>query len=114
MMKRSKSDAVFDGMNVAVMTVLLVLMLYPLYYIVIASVSEPYAVATGKIFLRPVKFTMEAYQNVFENQPHLDGIPQHRILRSFGTVLNLALTIPTPMFSAKSSCRRATSLRGTF
>ena len=50
MMKRSKSDAVFDGMNVAVMAVLLVLMLYPLYYIVIASVSEPYAVATGKIF----------------------------------------------------------------
>ena len=85
MMKRSKSDAVFDGMNVAVMAVLLVLMLYPLYYIVIASVSEPYAVATGKIFLRPVGFTMEAYQNVFENQRIWTGYRNTVFYTIFGT-----------------------------
>lgn len=101
MMKRSKSDAVFDGMNVAVMVVLLVLMLYPLYYIVIASVSEPYAVATGKIFLRPVGFTMEAYQNVFENQRIWTGYRNTVFYTIFGTVLNLVLTIPTAYVLSK-------------
>lgn len=88
-------------MNVAVMTVLLVLMLYPLYYIVIASVSEPYAVATGKIFLRPVGFTMEAYQNVFENQRIWTGYRNTVFYTIFGTVLNLALTIPTAYVLSK-------------
>ena len=57
---------------------------------------------------------MEAYQNVFENQRIWTGYRNTVFYTIFGTVLNLALTNPPPMFSAKSNCRRATSLRGLF
>ena len=67
-MKKSRSDAIFDAVNTFLMILVIIIMVYPLYFIVIASVSEPYAVSKGMVKLVPVGFTLEAYTNVFKNQ----------------------------------------------
>ena len=45
-------------------------MAYPLYYVVVASFSDPYEVYAGKTFLLPSGFTLDGYKGVFLN----DGI----------------------------------------
>lgn len=39
--KRSYSDKIFDSVNVAVMIFLLIIFVWPLWFVVIASVSNP-------------------------------------------------------------------------
>ena len=100
-MKKARADRVFDTCNIAVMVLLLLIMLYPLYYIVIASVSEPYDVAMGKVFLKPSGFTLEAYRNVFENRKIWVGYRNTVFYTLFGTLLNLGLTLPTAYVLSK-------------
>ncbi len=100
-MKKARADRVFDACNIAVMVLLLLIMLYPLYYIVIASVSEPYDVAMGKVFLKPSGFTLEAYRNVFENRKIWVGYRNTVFYTLFGTLLNLGLTLPTAYVLSK-------------
>lgn len=47
--RRSRNDIIFDIINTSVLFIALLLVLYPLYYIVIASVSSPTAVNTGSV-----------------------------------------------------------------
>ena len=100
-MRKTRADRAFDAFNITVMTLLLLIMLYPLYYIVIASVSEPYDVAMGKVFIKPSGFTLEAYKNVFENRKIWIGYRNTVLYTLFGTLLNLALTIPTAYVLSK-------------
>ena len=67
---------------------------YPLYFTVIASVSDPYAVYTGKISFLPVGFTIESYQEVMKNSQIWTGYGNTIFYTVVGTLFNLALTIP--------------------
>ncbi|MDU7537712.1 MAG: hypothetical protein E7K67_12050 [Peptostreptococcaceae bacterium] len=64
--KQAKSDKVFDVLNYIGLAMILLLVLYPLYFIVIASFSSPDAVARGEVWLLPVDFSTEGYQRIFE------------------------------------------------
>ena len=68
--------------------------LYPLYFTVIASVSDPYAVYTGKISFLPVGFTTESYQEVMKNSQIWQGYANTIFYTVAGTMFNLLLTIP--------------------
>ena len=68
MRKKNKSGSVVRGSDrmIEIMMLLLIIafviiVLYPLYYVVIASVSDPYDVYAGKTFLLPSGFTLEGY-----------------------------------------------------
>lgn len=67
------SDKTSDIVLVAVTAVIMLLIAYPLYYVIIASVSDPYDVYAGKTFLLPSKFTLEGYAAVFSNSNLLNG-----------------------------------------
>ena len=64
-MKKKKKVEMFDICNVIFMFAVLFITIYPLYFTVIASFSEPSAVATGKVLWRPVGFTLDSYRQVF-------------------------------------------------
>jgi len=93
-MKKSKSDAIFDAVNTFLMILVIIIMVYPLYFIVIASVSEPYAVSKGMVKLVPVGFTLEAYTNVFKNQQIWTGYANTIYYTVLGTCYNLITLIP--------------------
>ena len=69
--------------------------IYPLYLTIIASVSEPLDVYSGKVNLLPSGFNVEAYQAVFENQKIWMGYGNSIFYTVVGTLFNLVLTIPT-------------------
>ena len=64
--KTSYADKIFDIINVIVMIILLVIFVWPLWFIVIASVSNPNEVWNGNVLLWPKGFTMAAYEAVIE------------------------------------------------
>ena len=67
------SDKVSDVILVAILAVCLVIVAYPLYYVLIASVSDPYDVYAGKTFLLPSHFTLDGYKAVFADPDIVSG-----------------------------------------
>ena len=89
-----KSNTVFGFVNGLVMTILLILFAYPLYYTIIASFSDAEAVVTGKVSIVPVGFSLEAYRAVLANKQVWLGYRNTIFYTVFGTMFNLFLTIP--------------------
>ena len=65
-LKDTKGDKVFFVCNAIFLGILALIILYPLYFIVIASFSDPDAVLGGQVVLAPVNITFEGYQKVFQ------------------------------------------------
>lgn len=63
--RRSRSDVIFDVINHLIMLMLLVIIIYPLYFIVLASVTDPDIVNAGKLKLMPQGFYTDGYQSAF-------------------------------------------------
>lgn len=59
-----KADRVLDGIILVVLIVLFVLTAYPLYFVVIASFSDPGKVVAGQVTLWPQGFTLAGYERV--------------------------------------------------
>lgn len=99
--KRRKDISLFDVINNTLLILLTLLCLYPLYYTVIASVSDFTAVATGKVSFWPIDFQLKAYQAVFENQQIWTGYRNTILYTLGGTAFNLFLTIPAAYVMSK-------------
>ena len=61
-------DKVFDIVNYTLLTLIMVIVLYPVLYIVAASFSDPQAVVSGEVFILPVRPTLRGYEAVFKNK----------------------------------------------
>ena len=92
--KKSKTDRVFDILNIVFMGIILLAVAYPIYFTVIASVSDPYAVVSGELTFLPVKPTLEAYTNAFRESRIWLGYRNTLFYTAVGVLLNLCLTIP--------------------
>ena len=93
-MKKRKKIQLFDVGNTIFMLLILVVTLYPLYFTIIASFSEPSAVAGGEVIWRPVGFTLDSYRQVFAYEEIWQGYLNTIFYTIFGTIFNLFLTIP--------------------
>lgn len=92
--KESKTDYVYYVICGFILFLLAVIVIYPLYYIVIASVSDPDAVMTGEVWLYPVKVTFSGYAQLFNRDDIWRGYFNTLVYTVFGTLFNIALTIP--------------------
>ena len=102
---QTKADLVFDIFNTFCMCLLMFLILYPLYFTVIASFSDPYAVVNGKVYFWPVNPTLEPYANVFKEARIWSGYRNNMINVPLGTLWNLILTMPAAYVLSKKHLR---------
>lgn len=58
-MRKSRDDRVFDLVNTVLLVLALVIVLYPLYFVVIASFSDPLEVISGHVLLLPKGVNVE-------------------------------------------------------
>jgi len=65
--KPSINDKVFDIVNHAILIVFLIMILYPLYFVLLASVSAPMYVNSGEFLLWPKGFQLMGYRRVFSD-----------------------------------------------
>lgn len=89
----STGDKAFMGVTYLFLTLVLVIILYPLIYVVSASFSSPAAVAAGKVFLLPVEPTLIGYEAVFQNAKIVSGFLNSIFYLVAGTALNVAMTM---------------------
>lgn len=93
--KRSKSDLVFDIVSSIILGIIAIIAVYPLYFVLIASISSPEAVNAGQVMLYPIGVTLEGYQKLFEDSRIFVGYRNTILYTAFGTMLDLVLTLIT-------------------
>ena len=113
-MKLSRSDRVFNFVNGAILFVLTLVMLYPLYFVLIASFSEPNAVVKGQVMFVPTGFQLTAYRNVLKEASVWIGYRNTILYTVLGTLYNLALTIPAAYVLSKRNLPGRNVLMGYF
>ena len=86
-------DKVFDIVNYTLLTLIMLIVLYPVLYIVAASFSDPQAVVSGEVFILPVRPTLRGYEAVFKNKKILTGFANSVYYLVVGTLLNLVMTM---------------------
>ncbi len=91
--KHSKSDTLFYTINNIYLLIAGLVVLYPIIYIISSSFSSPDAVASGKVVLFPVDFSLRGYEAVFEHNDILTGYANTIFYTFFGTVINVGMTI---------------------
>ncbi|MEH7272947.1 carbohydrate ABC transporter permease [Neobacillus vireti] len=92
--KESKTDKIFKVFNYAFLLLAMVIVLYPLIYIISASVSSPSAVNSGEMWLFPKGFTLAGYELIFQNDLIWKGYLNTIFYTVLGTSINLLFTLP--------------------
>ena len=83
-MKKTKGEKIFNIFNVVLMLVIAFVMVYPFYYVLVASLSKSADFMMYRGFLyKPLGFNFDAYRIVFRND---------RILRGFVNTLFILVT----------------------
>ena len=109
-MKQSRVDQVFTFCNTTIILFITLIITYPLYYTIVASLSDGPAIALGKVTIWPVDFNLMAYKNVINNSIIWIGYRNTIFYTLFGTLYNLVLTIPCAYVLSK----KFVPLRKTF
>ena len=89
------SDKMSDIILVVMCTAILLVVAYPLYYVLIASVSDPYDVYAGKTFLLPSQFTLKGYESVFADQRIFSGYMNSIKYTVVGTIFSVLMVYIT-------------------
>ena len=85
------SDRTSDIILVAICLIIVFLVAYPLYYVLVASVSNPYDVYAGKTFLLPSGFTLDGYKAVFADKSIITGFLNSIKYTVVGTVFSVVM-----------------------
>jgi putative aldouronate transport system permease protein len=93
MIKHSKEDQVFNLLNYIILSIVIVLICFPLINIVSRSFSSKDAVIAGRVWLWPVDFSLLGYETVFENKQVWMGYLNSIIYTVLGTAINVSLTV---------------------
>lgn len=91
--KLSLDDKAFYVVTNLIIGIITLAVLYPLIYIVSASFSSANAVASGKVVLWPVEFSLAGYKAVFENKGIITGFSNSIFYTVSGTAINVAMTL---------------------
>ncbi len=91
---KTTQDTVVDVFIVFIMLAMCAVALFPLYYTVVASVSNPALVATGKVIFWPKQFTLIGYEAVFKQEILWQGYFNTLSYTLVNTFLQLAVTLP--------------------
>ena len=91
----SRDDLVYYIISGFIMSVLLVMALYPMVFVLSASFSSGDAVSSGKVILWPVELNLEGYKTVFRNNDILRAYWNTLLYTAAGTLINVSMALIT-------------------
>ena len=92
---RSRGDRIFDAIDFILLTLVFLIVAYPLYFILISSISDPVVVARGEVTVVPIGFTLDGYIRVFRESTVMRGFLNSMVYTFVGVAVNLLVTLPT-------------------
>ena len=91
--KMDTASRVYTVLIYILVTLTTLVLTYPLYFVIIASFSDPNAVALGDTIFWFKGFTVQPYLNIMKEESLLTGYKNSFIYMIFGTIYQLVLTI---------------------
>ena len=92
--KESVGDHIFNVFNTILMILISVVIVYPLWYVILASITDPAIVNSGKFLLIPQGFYVAGYQEAFDYPQIWAGYKNSIIYTVVGVIVALVATIP--------------------
>lgn len=92
-MKKKKIE-LFDVVVIALSAFLLLITAYPLILVLSNSISDPTLVAKGEVVLLPKGINFDGYSYIFKDKDIMTGYANTIFYTFFGTLINLAVTVP--------------------
>lgn len=89
----TRGDRIYNVINTTLISLVLLVVAYPLYFVVIASISDPVLVATGKVNIIPVGLTFDGYVRIMGYSRIWIGYRNTALYTLCGTALNITLTV---------------------
>lgn len=89
---QGKGYRIFQIFNTALMILICLVILFPLYYMLIVSISDGAAVLSGQVNFLPVGFSLRAYRAAFKDANFIKSYWNTIVITVSGTALNLAMT----------------------
>ena len=92
-MKKTLADRIFDVSNVIIMVILLIVFLWPLWFVVIASISDPKLVLSGQVLVIPKDITLLGFRKMLQYDQIWVGYRNSVLYTLVGTAISLTLSI---------------------
>lgn len=94
LIKDTRADKIFLIFVYVFLAISLLIVLYPLIYIISASMSNPHLVNSGEMWLLPKGITFEGYRTLLGNSSIWRGYLNTIYYTVLGTSINLLVTLP--------------------
>lgn len=92
-LKGTLDEKRFDIIVYLVAAIIIIVVLYPLIFVVSASFSDPARVLSGEVWLLPKSVTLEAYTNILHNDKIWLGYRNTIMYTVVGTLINIGMTL---------------------
>lgn len=92
-LSNSPSDRIFDIVNIVINFCLLIIFVFPLWFVVIASFSDPNEIYAGNVIFWIKGFTLTGYKELINYEPIWVGFRNSVFYTVVGTIVNLFMTI---------------------
>jgi len=89
---KKKKLSAFDRLNYILMILIMIVMLYPIWYVVILSFSDPVQSMRGGVYLWPAGFSLEAYGKIINHPGFFTYYGNTIFYTFFGTIYNVLMT----------------------
>lgn len=91
--KETRADRIFNIVNLVFWIVVLFITIYPLWLVVIASVSDPDAVLVGEVLFWPKGFSLMGYEAVFQYNELWTSYANSIFYTVVGSALSVIVTL---------------------
>lgn len=113
-MKMTMGERAFVATNNVLLVLIFAVTLYPMLYVISASVSNPTAVSSGKMVLFPIEPTLESYELIFKYKDVWIGYANTIFYTIAGTLLQLAFTLPAAYALSRKDMKGRSFIMGLF
>ncbi len=90
--RKTVSDVVFEIVNLTLLSIFCLIILYPIYYMLIVSLSNGYAVMRGEVKLLPVGLNLISYRAILQSPDIPRSYLNTLIYTGVGTLIAVAMT----------------------
>ncbi len=104
--KKTTGEKIFSAFNIVLMVFIIIVTLYPIYHVLMASFSDAKQLMAHRgLLLRPAGFSTFAYRRIAENQMILTGYKNTIIVLVINLALNMFLTLCAGYFLSRKNVK---------
>lgn len=112
--KETTQDKIFSLITLFLIMAIIIIVVYPLYFVLVASVSDPAAVNSGDLLLYPKGFSLMGYEQIFQNSKLWSGYANTIFYTVAGTLVGVSITILSGYAFSRSDLPGRNILMGLF